>query len=181
MDFKNMTDVELESTLQLIEVERANRDEANKLLKRRKEGYCLKIPEVVYEYNYEGMWTSVFARVSEGQTVTAPIVDEILNKYSYRTQLKYEEIYPCPECNRLYLRIGNFGDFHLPKYAVTCNNCNFEMGHKKSDELSAWKVFHKWLWKSKYLLDYKGQAKYPEDFSKLDAFIWTLQDGGVVI
>ena len=62
------------------------------------------------------------------------------------------EVYPCPDCGRMFLRPGNFGDSWAPKYQIICDNCDFEAPVKEQGyEDGAWDVFHEWLVKEGYL------------------------------
>ena len=128
-------------------------DEEKARIKALKKNYALKDVPSTWQVNYENLGEKIEKFFKE----PAQILLDVSSFYELRKQCSYEippsktELYCCPECGDNSLRVGEYGGYNNPKYAVTCDSCDFIMEKKEWSETEAWETFHKWLIKNGYL------------------------------
>lgn len=125
----------------------------------RKKNYALATPEPEFHTDYEKAWKTICDRVnSGGGKLTENDLKMIWRDSSYQLPIKKEEVYPCPECGKMSLYAGEYGDYDRiygtgkSKQKITCSCCDFVCPAKASEtEYDAWDMFHRWLVKKGYL------------------------------
>lgn len=121
------------------------------LLKKKKE-YSLVTPEPTYTFSYHRFHKLVM-EIGQNDANLMEKLHKIEEQCNDKDPCKKEDIYPCPECGRMHLYAGDFGnDSWFPKYIITCGTCDFTAPVKTMDEThDAWDAFREWLVKEGYL------------------------------
>ena len=109
-----------------------------------------KTPE--YRPNYMKLWERVKSAANITGYVTSENIEAIWQNGQDEIPVSKEELYPCPKCGKMSLRIGQFGAYENPKRKVICDNCDFVYpGEYAPNSKEAWKLFHEWLVREGYL------------------------------
>ena len=154
LNFNNLTEKELreinkvsQEKLEVINAEKRRKAELKK-------NYTLKAVPSTYRVNYARLGIKIEEFFKDPSQVIMDISSfyELRKRCTDEIKPRREEVYPCPLCGDLNLRVGNFGDTFAPRIAVTCESCDFTM-KKKTDgkDFYAWELFHEWLVKHGYL------------------------------
>ena len=126
---------------------------------RRKKAYALIQPKPKYVPNYVRFYNTVRETVSKGGAVNAENIDEICGKCQSEVTISKDQIYPCPQCEKIgVLHVGEFGDYDpysgigKSQKRVCCSCCDFVCNTKYQEtDFDAWESFHEWLIRHGYL------------------------------
>ena len=150
-----MSRSELEELSRIAAEELAKRDKEEARRKKIKSDYQLEKFEYNWRINHYAFYNKVRESVASGIPVDTVVLEKILEGSSEAEPLDYSKIYRCPECGEIEtLYPGVFESAHndLSRYAITCNNCNFNLASDPySTQWAAWDAFHEWLIRNGYL------------------------------
>ena len=153
LNFNNLSEKELREINKATQVKLDAIEAEKKRKAELKKNYALRDVPSTFKVSDYRLSFHIRKHFTEGgqETLSKEAFEKYLKQSTDEIKPEKSDIYKCPECGEFNLYVGNFGDDWNPKYAVTCDNCDFTMKKKESAQWDVWETFHNWLVKHGYL------------------------------